>query len=71
MKEGVPLTFSISFFIKISTVITFHLNLPDDSAPQQGEDHEENERAPDDKMVDPCPVMSVQRQLLERRKTRG
>lgn len=48
----------------------FHLNLPDDSTPQQGEDHEENERAPDDKMVDPRPVMSVQRQLLERRKTR-
>lgn len=42
------------------------LSLPDDPAPEQREDHEEDQRAPDDEVVDPSPIMRVEGQLQER-----
>lgn len=47
----------------------FVFSLPDDSAPQQGKDHKENQWSPDDKMIDPSPIMRVQSQLQMRRET--
>lgn len=37
----------------------FSFRLPDDSTPQQRKDHKENQRSPDDKMIDPSPIMRV------------
>lgn len=50
----------------MKTCSSSSLSLPDDSAPQQREDHKENQRAPDDEMVDPSPVMRIESQLRER-----
>lgn len=45
--------------VTMTNLFRFLPILPDDAAPQQREDHKENQRAPDDKVVDPGPVMSV------------
>lgn len=44
-------------------------SLPDDSTPQQRENHEENQWSPDDKMIDPSPIMRVESQLQMRHET--
>lgn len=40
--------------------------LPDNPSPEQGEGNVEEQRPPDDKMVDPSPVVRVQCELQEK-----
>lgn len=46
-------------------------SLPDDASPEEGEDHVEKQGAPDDKVIDPGPVVRVQGELQQTHRVRS